>query len=85
MKVSVEAGSFLGIPGASLAAAGLACGLPVVLAACTFALMISVMVVTKPAIELAKRWSSGELFMRPIFIQRHPETTFNRSPCSVGR
>jgi hypothetical protein len=85
MKVSVEAGSFLGIPGASLAAAGLACGLPVVLAVCTFALMISVMVVTKPAIELAKRWSSGELFMLPIFIQRHPETTFNRSPCSVGR
>jgi uncharacterized membrane protein YhiD involved in acid resistance len=59
----VEAGSFLGIPGASLAAAGLACGLPVVLAACTFALMISVMVVARSAIESANRWSSGELFI----------------------
>jgi len=48
-------GSIPGIPGASLAVAGLACRLPVVLAACTFAFMISVMVATKPAIESAKR------------------------------
>jgi hypothetical protein len=60
MKVSVEAGSFLGTPGASLAAAGLACRFSVVLAACTFALMISVMVMTKLAIESAKLWISGE-------------------------
>jgi hypothetical protein len=55
------------------------------LASFTFALIISVTVKTRPAIELVKRWISGELFTLSIFIQRHPKTTFNRISCSVSR
>jgi hypothetical protein len=39
----------------------------------TFAIIISVMAAAKPAIELAKRWISDELFMLAIYIQHDPK------------